>query len=198
MNSFQLYTFLTTNVDIDAASITQAISTLKRKVIPRNEFLLQRGEICKYSFFVERGLLRYYSIDDKGKEHILQFAPENWFMTDRESVYFHQPSQYFIQALEDTEVVVLDQDFMSQLAFENKSLADFNLRLLHNHIRHLQHRIHLLLSASAEERYLDFIKIYPDVLLRVPQIHVASYLGIAPESLSRIRKDLALKNFKKV
>ena len=84
-----------------------------------------------------------------------------------------------------------------KLAEQNKSFLKFNNKLLHNHIRHLQKRITQLLSATAEERYLDFIKIYPDILLRVPQSMVASYLGITPESLSRVRKDLAVQHFKK-
>lgn len=76
-------------------------------------------------------------------------------------------------------------------------LEVFNNKLLHNHIRHLQNRIKLLLSASAEERYIQFVDMYPNILLRVPQTMVASYLGIMPESLSRVRKELSQKNFKK-
>ncbi len=195
MNNFKLTTFLTSNIDIDE-SLKEAIEKCKSLKAGKGNFLLRQGEVCRHSLYVENGLLRYYSIDDKGKEHILQFAPETWFVTDRESAYFHQPSNYFIQALEDSSVILLDENFITELAQKNKSFLEFNNRLLHNHIRHLQNRINQLLSATAEERYLDFIKIYPDLLLRVPQSMVASYLGITPESLSRIRKDLATQNFK--
>lgn len=197
MNNFTLTTFLTSNIDIDKNILDKLVQNCKTIKISKGNFLLRQGEICKHSFFVESGLLRQYSIDNKGKEHILQFAPETWFVTDRESVYFNQPSNYFIQALEDSTVLQIDENFIVQLAQQNKSFLEFNNKLLHNHIRHLQKRVTQLLSATAEERYLDFIKIYPDILLRVPQSMVASYLGITPESLSRVRKDLAVKNFKR-
>jgi CRP-like cAMP-binding protein len=197
MNEFTFTTFLTSNIDIDKNIIDALIQKCKQVKIAKNSFLLRQGEICKHAFFVEQGLLRQYSIDNKGKEHILQFAPEAWFLTDRESVYFNQPSDYFIQALEDSTLLQIDENIILTLAEQNKSFLAFNNKLLNNHIRFLQRRITQLLSATAEERYLDFIKIYPDILLRVPQSMVASYLGITPESLSRVRKELAGKNFKK-
>ncbi len=191
-----LKTFLTGNVDLDASFIDEVLSRCKTMHVNKKDFLLQAGDYCKHSFYVEKGLLRYYSIDDKGKEHILQFAPEQWFVGDRESMYFNRPSNFFIQSLEDSDVVLIDENLITKLSNSNPSFAVFNNKLLHNHIRQLQHRINMLLSATAEERYLDFIEIYPDILLRVPQTFVASYLGITPESLSRVRKDLADKNFK--
>jgi CRP-like cAMP-binding protein len=197
MNNFTLTTFLTSNIDIDKNVLDELVQNCRTIKISKGNFLLRQGEICKHSFFVESGLLRQYSIDNKGKEHILQFAPETWFISDRGSVYFNQPSDYFIQALEDSKVLQIDESFILHLAEQNKSFLAFNNKLLHNHIRHLQKRVTQLLSATAEERYLDFIKLYPDILLRVPQSMVASYLGITPESLSRVRKDLAVKNFKK-
>lgn len=194
MNSFNFTTFLTSNTDISADIIAELVSHCQIKRFKKGDFLLRQGEKCTHSFFVEKGLLRQYSIDDKGKEHIIQFAPERWFMTDRESVFFDQPSVYFIQALENTDAVEINDDFLLELSKHNPTFLEFNTRLLHNHIRHLQKRISQLLGASAEERYLDFVKIYPDILLRVPQTQVASYLGITPESLSRVRKELALKH----
>lgn len=191
MNEFKLTTFLTSNTDIDANFIEELVQNCQRKTVVKGEFLLQQGETCKQTFFVEKGLLRYYAIDGKGKEHILQFAPEGWLLSDRASLFFNQASSYFIQALEDSELLLLDPDFFAHLAKKDASFFEFNNKLLHNHIKQLQHRILLLLSATAEDRYLDFIKIYPDILLRVPQLMVASYLGITPESLSRVRKELA-------
>ncbi|MBS1559235.1 MAG: Crp/Fnr family transcriptional regulator [Bacteroidetes bacterium] len=197
MNTFTLSTFLTSHIEIEADFVKTLIARCKSLKVDKGGYLLKPGEVCQHSFYVEQGLLRYYSIDEKGKEHILQFASEGWFVSDRESVYFHQPSHYFIQALEDSRVILLDENFITRLAQENKSFLEFNNKLLHNHIRHLQNRINQLLSASAEDRYLHFVKIYPDLLLRIPQSMVASYLGITPESLSRVRKDLATKNFKR-
>lgn len=196
MKNTNLKTFLTSNLDIDEHEISSIVGNWKVKTVKKDEFLLIKDDYCKYTFFVEEGLLRQYSIDEKGKEHILSFAPENWFVSDRESMYFNQPSIYFIQALENSQVVLIDENFIPLLSEKIPKFTDFNNKLLHNHIRHLQNRINLLLSAVAEDRYLEFIKMYPDILLRVPQTMVASYLGITPESLSRVRRELAHKNFK--
>lgn len=191
MNRFTFTSLLISNSTIDQKHIHQLSEKCVKKNIKKGDFLLHQGEICKHSFYVERGLLKQYSIDEQGKEHIIQFAPENWFMTDRESILLNQPSSYFIQALEDTSVVLIEEEILLQLAQKDQQFLSFNNRLLQNHIMHLQKRIRLLLSASALERYLDFIKTYPDLTLRVPQLLIASYLGIAPESLSRLRKKMA-------
>lgn len=195
MNSIAFTTYLTSNTDLDETLLAELATHCQTKSYKKGEFLLRQGMKCDYSFFVEKGLVKQYGIDKEGKEHILQFAPEGWFVTDRESMYFNSPSLYFIQAIEQTQVFLINETFISTLMNTYTKFADFNTRLLHNHIRHLTNRIYQLLSASAEERYLSFIKTYPDILLRVPQTMVSSYLGITPESLSRIRKNLATLNF---
>ncbi len=162
----------------------------------KDAFLLQSGEICHHVFFVASGLLRAYTLDDSGKEHIMQFASENWWLSDRSSIYFHAPTEYFIQAVEPTEVAMLDMPFMERATGISPSFRRYNEQNLQRHIYHLQHRINLLLSASAEKRYLEFVALYPDLMLRAPQWMIASYLGITPESLSRVRKELARKNFR--
>ena len=191
MNEQSLKTYLTSNLEISEAEIASLVDSCARKTFAKGELLLRPGSHCQHTFFVERGLLRQYSIDQRGKEHILMFAPEGWFVSDRESVYFQQPSPYYIEALENTTAALITDEFLQTLEEKVPGFRDFNHRLLHNHIRHLQSRINLLLSARAEDRYISFIKMYPDVLLRVPQTMVASYLGITPESLSRVRRDLA-------
>ncbi|GEN74537.1 Crp/Fnr family transcriptional regulator [Chryseobacterium hagamense] len=165
------------------------------KKVQKNQFLLQYGEICRYIYFVEKGLLKMYSIDKNGKEHIIQFAPESWLISDRSSLYFNEKSVYYIEAVEDSEILMLPPDFINRLieGFPN-SLEQSDI-LLQKHIKSLQDRINSLLAETAEERYMKFIKMYPDLLLRVPQWMIASYLGITPESLSRVRKELARKNF---
>lgn len=198
MNSFSLTQYLTSNLQVSEAEINSIRQTCNTKFYKKDEFVLRANEYCQYSFFVEQGLLKQYYIDDKGKEHILQFAAEGWIVTDRESVYFNRPAQYFIQAIENTKVSLINDELIKKLEQEIPSFRDFNNRLLHHHISALQSRIVLLLGHSAEDRYLHFIKTYPDILLRVPQTLVASYLGITPESLSRVRKDLATRNFKKI
>ena len=156
----------------------------------KGEFLLRAGEVCHYNFFVEEGLLRMYSIDMQGKEHIIQFAPEMWMMSDRSSLFFKEKSNYFIEAVEDSEVLLLSPDFFVNLKKQFSGAFTANDLLLQRHILSLQNRVNSLLADSAEKRYLDFIKMYPDIMSRVPQWMVASYLGITPESLSRVRKEL--------
>jgi CRP-like cAMP-binding protein len=188
--------FIKSGTDLEEKLIVFLLSKVVRKNVARHEIILRPGEVCRQSFFVESGLFRYYSVDDKGKEHVIQFAPEGWFLSDRSSMFFGEPSEFFIEALEDSEIVLFDQKLFDEISAANFAFAAFNNRLLHNHIRQLQRRINLLIGASAEQRYLNFISIYPNLLLRVSQHMIASYLGITPESLSRVRKELATRQGK--
>ncbi|AFL79540.1 cAMP-binding protein [Aequorivita sublithincola DSM 14238] len=188
--------YLMKTVGLAEAEAEQLSFPLKRKTYEKGSILLKKGDVCQHSFFVEKGLLRSYMLDESGKEHVIQFAPENWFIVDRSSVYFNDPSESYIEAVEDTETVFIAEDFMCHAAEVSAVFGRYNDKLLHNHIRQMQKRINLLLGATAEKRYLNFIEMYPDLLLRVPQWMIASYLGITPESLSRVRKELAHKNFK--
>lgn len=189
--------YLENNWGLTSTEVEQLTDCIKTKSVQKDEFLLRQGEVCKMTFFVEQGLLRFYVLNENGKSDILQFAPENWLVSDRGSVYFNEPSHYFIDAVENSTVVLIDSDFIDRISEVSPLFRKYNERLLHNHIRHLNKRVSLLLGASAKTRYLDFIKLHPEVLLRVPQWMVASYLGITPESLSRVRRDLATKNFGK-
>ncbi|MCW3167274.1 Crp/Fnr family transcriptional regulator [Chryseobacterium sp. 09-1422] len=181
--------------EVPAERLSLCTVQYETKKVSKGELLLQYGEVCRNTFFVERGLLRMFSIDKNGKEHIIQFAPENWLIGDRSSLYFSEKSNYYIEAVEDSEVSVLQRDFFNKLLEEFPNSIEKNDLILQKHVKSLQDRINSLLGETAEERYLKFIKMYPDLLLRVPQWMVASYLGITPESLSRVRKELARKNF---
>jgi CRP-like cAMP-binding protein len=116
-------------------------------------------------------------------------------ISDRSSLYFNEKSNYYIEAVEDSEILLLHPDFISKLIGEFPNSLEKSDILIQKHIKSLQDRINSLLAETAEERYMKFIKMYPDLLLRVPQWMIASYLGITPESLSRVRKELARKNF---
>ncbi len=181
-------------ISLETAQTCSGFYTSKN--IGKNEFLLREGEVCNVTFFVEKGLLRMYSIDKNGKEHIIQFAPEKWLISDRSSLYFNEKSKYYIEAVEESEIILLKKDFFNNINLAFPDTVENNDLLLQKHIRNLQNRVNSLLAETAEERYMNFIKMYPDILLRVPQWMVASYLGITPESLSRVRKELARKNFK--
>lgn len=187
--------YLSQTLDVPDAAVLACGQHYTKLTAGKNELLLEAGSVCKGTYFVESGLLRMYSIDSFGKEHIIQFAPENWLISDRSSLYFNEKSNYYIEAVEKSELLLLHSDFFLKLSEIHPHTAENNDLLLQKHIRNLQNRINSLLADSAEERYLTFIKMYPDILLRVPQWMVASYLGITPESLSRVRKELARKNF---
>jgi CRP-like cAMP-binding protein len=169
---------------------------LKIKIFEKGEMILMKGEVSSHVYFVLDGLLRSYSIDSKGKTHIIQFAPEQWWLSERNGILFNEESEFFLDAIENTKAIILPKDFITESAKIVPCMYELNSTMLNNAIRFMQKRINMLLSATAEERYLNFIKLYPNLTLRVPQWMIASYLGITPESLSRVRKDLAHKHFK--
>ena len=191
---FQAY--LKGKLSITDVEAQQATVGLQQKLIKKGTILLSPGDLKSENYFVNQGLLRCFSIDEKGKEHIIQFAPEDWMISDRNSAIFNEPSIFYIEAVENTEVLIVPKDFFLGLQKLLPEVLALNTMMLHNSIRVMQKRINMLLSASAQERYLDFIKLYPNLTLRVPQWMIASYLGITPESLSRVRKDLAKNHFK--
>lgn len=193
MSALQFISYLSSHLHIEEKELGFVSNFCQIKTYQKGDYLLRSGEFCPQIFFVEKGLLKQYLIDPKGKEYILGFAPENWFMSDRQSLFFNEPSPYFIQALENTEVVMFNDQLFKEIEKRFPDFRDFNIRLLHLHINTLQNRISMLLSQTAEERYLYFIKTYPNLNLRIPQTMVASYLGITPESLSRIRKEIVSK-----
>ena len=164
----------------------------ERKV-QKGEILQKAGETAKNGAFVIKGCLRGYVIDHKGKEHIIQFTPENWWIADQSSLSRKEPAMFYIDALEDSEVMIVHESFVEILEKTNSEFAVMNRILWFNSFRALQKRLINHLSATANERYLDFIKTYPDLALRLPQHMIASYIGVAPESLSRIRKEMMVK-----
>ncbi|WP_285009938.1 Crp/Fnr family transcriptional regulator [Pedobacter faecalis] len=187
--------YLQTKVAITDEQFGLITAHLRIKDFDKGEMILMKGEVSSHVYFVLEGLLRSYSIDSKGKTHIIQFAPEQWWLSERNGILFNEESEFFLDAVEATKAIVLPKDFIMESSKVVPCMADLNNTMLNNAIRFMQRRINMLLSATAEERYLNFIKLYPNLTLRVPQWMIASYLGITPESLSRVRKDLAHRNF---
>ncbi|RZM28385.1 MAG: Crp/Fnr family transcriptional regulator [Pedobacter sp.] len=194
MEEFKSY--LQKRVAITDEQFAMISDKLKVKTFDKNELILMAGDVSSTGYFVLSGLLRCYSVDSKGKAHIIQFAPEQWWLSERNGMFFNEPSEFFIDAIEATKAVAMPKDFINEAAKHVPCMNDLNNNMLNNSIRFMQRRINMLLSATAEERYLNFIQLYPNLTLRVPQWMIASYLGITPESLSRVRKDLAHKHFK--
>jgi CRP-like cAMP-binding protein len=164
------------------------------KKLRKHQFLLQEGDVCRSIAFVSKGCLRCYSVDEKGEEHIVQFAIEDWWISDPYSVLTSEPSIYNIDALEDSELLLLEKHAEERLLVEIPKFERLFRLLLESRFVATQRRISESLSTSAEERYLSFLKTYPEISRRVAQAHIASYLGITPQSLSRIRKDLSEEN----
>ncbi|HEY7287390.1 MAG TPA: Crp/Fnr family transcriptional regulator [Vicinamibacterales bacterium] len=155
------------------------------------DFLQRAGDVTQYAAFVALGCLRNYVIDAKGKEHIVQFAPETWWLADATSLQKQVPSAYFIDAIEDSDVLLIDARSHQKLVEDVAGYATAFRTGLQRHAAAKDQRIVSSLSASAEERYLEFLRVYPSIVLRVPQSMLASYLGVTPETVSRIRRKLA-------
>ncbi|MDX2046862.1 MAG: Crp/Fnr family transcriptional regulator [Chitinophagaceae bacterium] len=166
-------------------------SLVKPRRLRKKQFILEEGEICNHECFVNSGCLRQYYLDEKGQEHIIQFAIADWWISDQYSFLTGLPSGNFIDALETTEVLMISKPDLEKLYNTIPKFERFFRIAFQNSYVALQRRILSGLTQTAVERYLDFSKRHPDIEQKVPQHQVASYLGITPESLSRIRKQLS-------
>jgi CRP-like cAMP-binding protein len=158
------------------------------KRLNKGEFLIREGEQARYGTFVAKGCLRQYIIDSRGKEHILQFLPETWWISNPESILNGTPSTYFVDAIEESDLLLIDNTGNQKIMEHIPGFAEAFMKGIQKHAAAKDKRIASSLSASAEEKYMEFLETYPSIALRVPQHMLASYLGIAPETLSRIRK----------
>lgn len=161
------------------------------KKLRKRQYLLQQGDVSKYTAFVEKGLLRSYAIDDKGSELIMQFAPEGWWIGDMYSSITGEPAEHSIDAIEDSELLLITNQAREELLKQAPVFERFFRLLLQNSFIAMQRRLRGNIIQTAEEKYKNFIRLYPNIAQRVPQHNIASYLGITPESLSRIRKQIA-------
>lgn len=156
-----------------------------------HEFLQRAGTVARYAAFVTKGCLRSYVIDSKGKEHIVKFAPETWWVADNVSLASGTPSDYFIDAIEDSELLLIDPKSHETVVETVPGYASAFRKGLQKHAAAKDKRIVSSISASAQDRYLHFLKTYPSLATRVPQWMLASYLGVSPETVSRIRRNLS-------
>lgn len=161
------------------------------RALAAGEFLQRGGEVARVAAFVARGCLRSYVIDAGGKEHIVQFAPEEWWLADTASLATGAPSQYFVDAIEDADVLLIDAAGHTTLVEQVPGYAAAFRTGLQRHAAAKDQRIVSALATSADERYAEFLRTYPAIASRVPQWMLASYLGITPETLSRVRRNAA-------
>lgn len=157
----------------------------------KRQYLLQEGDVCRYQAFVEKGIMRSYTIDEKGNEHILQFAPEGWWMADLSSFITEEPSVFNIEVLEEVELLLITKASWELLMQKVPKFEHFFRILIQNNLIATQKRLLHSLSEPAEEKYNRFAGMYPECVMRVPQHMIASYLGISRETLSRLKKQVA-------
>jgi CRP-like cAMP-binding protein len=160
------------------------------KRLRKGAYLAQEGEVSKYLAFVTSGCLRSYGIDKKGDEHIVQFAVEGWWISDMYSFLTGRPGEYFIDALEESDLLLIDAASYETLCASVPKFERYFRILLQNNYVATHHRVLASISMTAEERYLEMVEKQPGIIQRVAQRHIASYLGITPEALSRIRQRL--------
>ena len=152
--------------------------------LKKGEIIQSKGELNSKLYLVKKGLLRSYTIDNKGKEHIFMFALENGTIGD--ATLPNQPCELFIDAIEASEVIVIEKNIKRDAKPET-------FKMVVQCMTDLQKRVLMLMSESAIDRYTHFEKTYPELLQRIPQRMIAAYLGITPEALSKIRGERAKK-----
>jgi CRP-like cAMP-binding protein len=167
-------------------------TNVKSTSYKKGEIIQRAGDLTSLAYYVKKGLLRSYTIDEKGKEHVFMFASEDWIIADLESQEFNRPAELFIDCIEDSEVIIFNRT-----CFIFNNLTDQQLRnysnLLVRRIAVMQKRVLMLMSATAQDRYNMFLETYPNIPNRVPQRMIASYLGITPQALSTIRGKIVQK-----
>ena len=178
-------------VQLTSEEEAQIKNYLTPKKLRRKQYLLQEGDVCKHIAFIEKGLLRGYSIDNSGDGHIIQFASEGWAISDLYSFLTGEPATYNIDAIEDSELILINKAANEELLQKMPKYETFTRLNITGAYIAMQRRLTSINSSSLEERYAAFTSLYPDIVQRVPQHMIASYLGLTPETLSRVRKRIS-------
>lgn len=186
----QLVLFFDRYVALTASEKEELAPRVQEHVVKRKEFLLREGQVCKHFAFVLEGCFKMYATDKAGKEHNLQFAAEDDWIADISSFYSEQPSQLFIEALEPSRVLLIERSDLIFLYGRFPKFVRYFKVIFENKFVEMQDRVLQNISSTAEERYLSFLKHYPHLSNRLPSVQIASYLGITPEFLSKVRKDV--------
>lgn len=190
MNTAPIIEHFSNYLSLNDAEIRELVSRLSEKKVKRKQFILQEGDVCKHYTFVVSGCLKMYKVDTKGQEHNLQFAIENEWIADIGSFHSEDSSALNIEAMEQSTLLQIVKSDLLYL-YSHHSKFDRNFRvLIENAFVNLQKRVLQNISSTAEERYLDFLHSHPDLFNRISNVQIASYLGVTPEFLSKIRKNL--------
>ena len=174
-------------ISISEAEIELFQSYLKPKKLKKKEFLLKEGEICKSRYYITKGCIRLYYIDNKGNEQIIHFGIDDWWITDYESLINETSSELYIQATENTELLELPQKAFDELCHMLPSVERLFRKIMEKTYIAIHKRVTYMFSLSGEELFKTFISANPDFAQRVPQYMIASYLGMSPEFVSKIK-----------
>jgi CRP/FNR family transcriptional regulator, anaerobic regulatory protein len=174
-------------IPINSEEKNLVMEFFKPRLYRKKQYVLQEGDVCNQFNFIVRGCLRLYKVDNKGNTHILQFAAENWWLSNIGSFHERRPSELNIDALEDTMVLQISHENLLSLYMKAPKFDRIFRVLIENSFVSLQKRLLQNISSTAEERYLAFLENYAHLTNRLPQTQIASFLGITPEFLSRLR-----------
>lgn len=181
-----IHSFSSTPISEENIQSIKELFILKR--FKKRQFFLQEGQVCNYHAFILKGAMRQYTIDENGAEHIVNLSIENWWVGDRESWVMLTPSNYNIDAWEDTDLLMITRADFITLLTSCPAVNDMIIKLDERNYIATQKRLTSSISSSAAKRYADFVNSHPDLLQRFPQHLIASYLGITKDTLSRVRK----------
>ncbi|MBC9915478.1 Crp/Fnr family transcriptional regulator [Chitinophaga varians] len=173
---------------LSEAELNMLVSVMEYKPYERREHLLEQGAVCRYKYFILKGLVRSYYIDNTGKEKITLFAIENWWVTQMESFVHESPSRLYIQAIEPTETARVRKEDLEALYVSAPKFERIFRIIVQNMLIAIQRRNDFYMQMGAKDRYLNLVQRFPGFAQRVPQYMLASYLDISPEHLSTIRK----------
>ena len=178
-------------VDLDTADEDQFIAIIRTSRVKRRQFIVQPRFVCKDQTYIVKGAVRSYFVTDRGVDHTIQFAIEDWFISDFNSYKSQTPASLYVEALEDSLIQQITYMDVEKLCLSNSKFERYFRLISQKAFAFSQKRILSNLNKTAEERYAEFQKNYPSIVQRVPQYALASYLGMSPEFLSKIRKRLA-------
>lgn len=176
-----------------AEELTLFNSLLAHKTVTKKTFLLQEGELCRFEAYINKGCIRTYYINETGAEVTLQFAIEDWWVSDITSFHEQKPSRMFIETLEDCELLLLTPATKETLLRQAPCFERMFRIMVQRNLSRLQERLFQTIVTTAVDKYLDFLDRYPTLPQRVAQHYIASYLGFSPEFLSKVRTKLSKK-----
>lgn len=183
----QIRQYLTRATNLTEDEIKIFENSLELRRIPKKTLLLSAGEVCNFEAYINKGCIREYFINSAGAELTLQFATEDWWVSDITSFEDQTPSDMYIETLEDCELLVLTRQSKEKLINDVPKLERMFRLMIQRHLTAMQKRLFRMVSSAAMDQYVEFLNRYPTISKRVPQQYIASYLGITPEFLSRLR-----------